>query len=189
MPIRIDTSKIGDLTQALGSLVDDDRRAAATARAFNHSGRQLVTAGSRAIARETQLPVRYVRSRIRETLAAPGSLLWAMRVAEPYLTLAKFADVAGGILRQTSKGVTVSKWGFHRSAFIATMPTGHTGVYKRLGKKRFPLKELWGPNMAKPLQLPEVVAELEALLDEKLPARILHEIGREIDAAKAAYGV
>jgi hypothetical protein len=47
--------------------------------------------------------------------------------------------------RQTKKGVTVTIKKGHRtmlrSAFIAQMPGGHIGVFKRVGRKRLPIRE------------------------------------------------
>ena len=55
----------------------------------------------------------------------------------------------GGVIRaidagsatQNSKGVRVGKRQFD-NAFLATMPSGHHGVFKRKGKERLPIKEV-----------------------------------------------
>lgn len=50
--------------------------------------------------------------------------------------------------RPTKLGVTVQvKRGRRlvRHAFIATMKTGHRGVFRRVGRRRLPIKELYGP--------------------------------------------
>jgi len=52
--------------------------------------------------------------------------------------------------RQTKKGVTYKKGRSRvliRSAFIATMASGHTGVFKRLATARLPIVELKGPSL------------------------------------------
>ncbi len=42
--------------------------------------------------------------------------------------------------RQTKRGVRVRRF-FFEGAFVATMPSGHTGVFKRKGKERLPIVE------------------------------------------------
>lgn len=50
--------------------------------------------------------------------------------------------------RQTKRGVSVEvnrgKRSFLKGAFIATMKTGHKGVFVRKGKARLPIRELYG---------------------------------------------
>jgi hypothetical protein len=45
-------------------------------------------------------------------------------------------------------GVTVRGWGRHRGAFVATMKSGHVGIFRRVGEDRAPVREVWGPNPA-----------------------------------------
>jgi Prophage minor tail protein Z (GPZ) len=42
--------------------------------------------------------------------------------------------------RQTKRGARVRRF-FFEGAFVATMPTGHVGVFKRKGKERLPIAE------------------------------------------------
>ena len=56
--------------------------------------------------------------------------------------------------RQTRRGVSykIQKSGAKQqieSAFIATMSSGHTGVFKRKGKSRLPVQELRGPSLGR----------------------------------------
>lgn len=54
--------------------------------------------------------------------------------------------------RQTRTGVTAKLpggKGKYPSAFIATMGSGHTGVFLRKGAKRLPIVELFGPSVPK----------------------------------------
>lgn len=54
--------------------------------------------------------------------------------------------------RQTKKGVTFRGPGGRRKlipgAFVATMRSGHTGVFARKGRARLPIRELRGPSLA-----------------------------------------
>jgi hypothetical protein len=52
--------------------------------------------------------------------------------------------------RQTQRGVTYRAQGGRRlipGAFIARMSSGHAGVFKRKGRSRLPIQELYGPSI------------------------------------------
>lgn len=54
--------------------------------------------------------------------------------------------------RQTKTGVTArlpGGAGMYPGAFIATMASGHVGVFKRRGQTRLPIVELFGPSVPK----------------------------------------
>lgn len=79
---------------------------------------------------------------------------------------------------QTAKGVRVRGRGSYRSAFIAAMGGGHEGVFKRQGKVRLPIHELFGPNPAHDVtNNPDVFLQVLAeLIEERLLPRYLHEV-------------
>lgn len=130
----------------------------ATPRALNKVAQQVRTQSAREIrAAGYKLKISTIKDAIkiqRATRSAPKAIVIARggRVG-----LIEYAA------RQTSKGVTVSvKNGrkLIRSAFIATMPSGHRGVFQRtgLGRKRvtrngrvrssgLPIRELFGPGV------------------------------------------
>lgn len=73
--------------------------------------------------------------------SASGELVWALRAkAKPMPVIAFNA-------RQTRRGVSVEinvgKRSLIRGAFIATMKSGHTGVFYRQGKARLPIEEAY----------------------------------------------
>ena len=51
--------------------------------------------------------------------------------------------------RQTKRGVSYNLGGRKTlaGAFIATMPTGHEGVFMRKGANRLPIQERFGPSL------------------------------------------
>lgn len=52
--------------------------------------------------------------------------------------------------RKAAKGVRAKAWNkrkLYKGAFIAKMPNGKRGVFKRTSKKRLPIKELYGPGI------------------------------------------
>ncbi len=71
-----------------------------------------------------------------------------------------------------------SGWKRGTKAFIATMQSGHTGVFEREEQGRFPIKQLYGFSIADMLDYEpakEAVAEKTA---ETVDKRLEHEIGR-----------
>ncbi len=91
--------------------------------------------------------------------------------------------------RETQSGVSVSVKGGRkviRGAFIATMPTGHKGVYERSGKQHkknnkgkwsgLPIKELFGPSIPAAFGNEIVQAVLVKLIREKFPTILEREI-------------
>ena len=87
---------------------------------------------------------------------------------------------------QTRKGVRVRLRGSYRSAFIATMDSGHTGVFSRVSSARHPIRELFGPNPAHDItNNDQVYLELMAeVVQEVLMPRMLHELGRILPDAR-----
>ena len=90
--------------------------------------------------------------------------------------------------RETKSGVSVSvKHGrkLLKGAFIATMPTGHEGVYVRVGNQHkkingkwhgLPIKELYGPSIPAAFGNDIVQAAIATLVRDKFPSILEHEI-------------
>jgi hypothetical protein len=78
------------------------------------------------------------------------SLVWTMRASGKPVPLATFPA------RQTRKGVSVEvnrgQRKLVKSAFLATMKSGHTGVFVRQGKARLPIRELYTSKISDVLQ-------------------------------------
>lgn len=65
-----------------------------------------------------------------------------------------------------------------QNAFIARMPSGHTGVFERLTRERTPTKELYGPSIKHMLENEEVLSKIEADVQRQVDRRLEHEISR-----------
>lgn len=82
--------------------------------------------------------------------------------------------------RQTKTGVSVRGRGSYAHAFLATMDSGHRGVFMRHGdrKPKQEIRELFGPNPAHDVtNNPDVFLEVMAeIINEQLLPRYLHEI-------------
>lgn len=102
----------------------------ATVRALNRAGDQAITAASREIRKRYNLKAATVRSQIKvRTRAKEGQLKFVMRIFSKRIPLIEFAAT------QTRKGVAIRILKGARKviphAFIATMRSGHTGVFVR----------------------------------------------------------
>lgn len=93
--------------------------------------------------------------------------------------------------KQTKRGVTyrIKKGGgrgIAPSAFIATMRSGHTGVFKRKTKKRFPIYELRGPSLPHVGITSQVLGyEIRTALTTELAKNIASQVDRVL-AGKGA---
>lgn len=63
-------------------------------------------------------------------------------------------------------------------AFVARMKSGHIGVFKRAGKSRLPITQLFGPSVPQMLGYETVTAFVEERAQERLEQRLEYEIDR-----------
>lgn len=68
-----------------------------------------------------------------------------------------------------------------RKAFVAGMRSGHTGVFMRSGKKRFPIEQMFGPSVPQMLESRSVNAWVSQKANETLDKRLDHEINRVLE--------
>ena len=80
-----------------------------------------------------------------------------------------------------------------RSAFIATMPSGHEGVWTRLQEKRTMKRGRYAGKMKQPIvekfgpSVPAVVGNISTLAAATLDARIAEQLEREIDTQISVF--
>lgn len=66
-------------------------------------------------------------------------------------------------------------------AFIATMKSGHVGMFERATRRRFPINEFLGPSVADMAGNSVVLKEVEAAAQETIDKRIDAEMNRIIN--------
>src|SRR5690606_13890390 len=121
----------------------------------------------RRVSQRTGLKQKLVRARTRHYQSAGEAIV---RVVSDWISLYEIGAT------QTARGVTVSGRGSYAHAFIVER---YKGVYRRAGKARLPIRQLYGPNPAHDIDNnPEVYDDLLAEVAEKyvLP-RLIHELG------------
>lgn len=152
----------------------------ATVRALNKVVDQVKTAAAREM-RDAgyNLKVSDIKKGLQTNKAFAGSLTAKVVASGRPIPLIKYGA------RQTSKGVSVDVLHGRKTiagAFIATMPSGHTGVFVRVGNQHkkvarggrvvwsaLPIKELFGPSVPNGLVNKTVQAALQRLVEEKFP--------------------
>lgn len=136
-----DRSQIGALEtgKLKGALVRALRKAGATAL------RDMRSEGSKRVRARKRISPRYITRAFtlrRAKGSDIGGLEWALDVGGAPVPLVAYPA------RQTRKGVSVEvnrgKRTLLKGSFIATMASGHKGVFRRTGKARLPIHELLG---------------------------------------------
>jgi len=155
------------------------------------------TAASRAI-NETETSTRYEAIKkiteatgMQSSHARKGFLLSKAKYGRLWAMLSVTYEkrpLIGFGARQVKHGVKVAEGHGERTliprAFIATMPSGHKGVFKRICKSRLPIVELMGPSVSWAYQNTPGVIELV----EKDSAPLLEKkLARNIDVLLAKH--
>lgn len=167
--------------RALEQLSGREFNRAAT-RALNDTARQANRAAARMIAKESGAKVSRVRKFMSFHPARADRLVAEIDVSGRPVPLVEFQA------RQTAKGVTARAWGVRRlypGTFLATMATGHTGVFRRQrrgGRRvgRFPIEELHGPSFPAIFGGDRVRSEFQTTVSQRLPVNLQRQIEREI---------
>jgi Prophage minor tail protein Z (GPZ) len=126
------------------------------------------------IGRRTGLRTGTVKARIYYDQVRVGDYQVTVRSSRKPIPLIEFPNV-----RQVASGVRTSVWGRSQiisSAFIATMPTGHRGVFRRRTSRRLPIKQLWGPTIFGTFATPEVQSVIRSTMKTRLAAALARRI-------------
>jgi hypothetical protein len=119
----------------------------AIARALNRSIDSAKTVMVREVSQDLKLKSGDVRNRILVNDATATHHVAQLRASARRIPLIDFGA------RQTQRGVTAKLSGGrtrYPHAFIATVGSGrHTGVFQRKGNPRLPIRELFGPSIAR----------------------------------------
>ena len=119
-------------------------------RAMNRAIASGRTAMTRDIARDTGLKVGDVKQALPIREASLTQAEAAFGAGLKRMPLIHFKARGPEPSRGKGRGVTYALTGSRNrvpNAFIATMTSGHRGVFKRIGTKRLPIVELYGPSL------------------------------------------
>jgi hypothetical protein len=173
---RIDHSDVGLTRLAFEKARRDMPGALRTA--INRTGDMAFTKVRRIVSKETGIPQRRLtegsrglyRGRSRKRDEANFDYVIAAR--GPFTPLSYFQPV------QRRAGVSARAWGKRRilrGTFLATMRSGHVGVFKRVkGSRR--LKELWGPSLPREMLRGEAPEAFRETFRNELAGKLAHEV-------------
>lgn len=141
----------------------------AIVRALNRAIGSANTVEVKAIAENTGLKAKDVRSRIRVEKASFNRPVASLSASLKRIPRIEFNARGPRPSRGKGRGVSFAGEGGGRitvaDAFIATMASGHEGVFRRAGKSRLPIQELMGPSIGHVFikYRPEAIARAEEI--------------------------
>ena len=124
--------------------------------AMNETGRKSFTAIKRALRTQTSIPAGRIAKHTKFRPATTANLETVTSGTGREIPLREFGA------KQFGYGVRARVWGkFQKfpSTFIVARYSG--GVFKRLGPRRFPIEQLYGPSIAKEIVKDETLATFE----------------------------
>lgn len=160
----------------------------ATARALNRTVDQGKVAASREVkAAGYSMKIGEIKKAMRLKRATKSELRASIIASGRPIPLIQFSA------RQTSKGVSVNVLKGRKlieGAFIATMPSGHRGVFvrepgakhrkvakgKTAGWHALPIRELWGPSIPAAVANEKVQQALLSFMQDRFPKLLDHEV-------------
>ena len=153
----------------------------ATSRAINKTSQSAKSAAVKLIAKDMGIKQKDVRSSITLLKASRIKLQAVVQARGKRLPIIKLDPHA----MQNNIGVTYKGQDGQRKqiagAFIATMKTGHRGVYKRApGAKRLPIMELQGPSIPYVFAQAKITQALEETVNTRWPVIFQHEVQFEL---------
>lgn len=132
------------------------------------------TKAASAIAKHTGLRVARVKQNLFYDNVRVGQYQVNLRASTRLIPLIEFGA------RQTSQGVRAAKpWGrsqVFKSTFIATMPGGHRGVFRRVGKRRLPIVEMMGSSIHGSFAQPNVRKIVTTTIKQRLPVLLARRV-------------
>jgi hypothetical protein len=185
--LKVDKGQVAAVMKRLGDLSDQTPKAISTA--INKTLPHLRTGIKNAAAKEILLPKNEILHTMKVIKASPKNISGRIYIHRKNIPLMRFKPRqtdAGVEVRVRTSGPTVIP-----HAFIATMPTGHTGVFVRgqpghrekrtkNGKTyttQLPIKELRAPTVVdvlteKPQTLQAVRDDAQAALNKNLDSQV-----------------
>jgi hypothetical protein len=134
--LQLITARLAHIPRALPKVVS---------RAINKTSTSARAEAVKLIKKQLPLKVSQIRAMIYRSPATYSKWWSRLYFGNGLIPLMRFSarKVASGVSYKEGSGRKTIK-----SAFIATMPTGHVGVFLRDGKKRLPIYEQYKPSLA-----------------------------------------
>lgn len=154
------------------SRLSDGEARRAFAAAVNHEGDKGRTQVKRALVRQTGVKYNSIEQGMRTLRAHPNSLAYQLEQSGNETNISEFGAKA------TGKGVSASPWN-KRRVFTSSFRVEKAGgkVFLRIGKSRYPIKQIYGPNIAREI-IKDESGETWESTGSQLSDRVGHELNR-----------
>lgn len=160
--------------------------------AMNRVGQGVKTEASKKVRETYDIKAGDVKryGNIRVTKANVGRLQLLLTSRGPNIPLIRFKTRPSKPPARQPKVLTASvkKSGARKpipGAFVAGMKSGHIGAFERAGRRRTPIRELYGPAVPIMLNEPGVSEHLQEEAARRMNARLDHEVNRVLGRFRA----
>ena len=171
LSLFIDASEFRNIGKQLGRFSRRDQHRI-VGRTLGRMRSRVRTETVRRMSKDAGIPQKQVRPAI-QYIGVSGDRL-EMRLESGWMKLAEL----GGV-RASRKGIMVRHWGYHKGAFTRR---NKGGAFRRVGKSRFPIKTMWGPNPTNyVVKAPGPYQSiLTGIVQNEFAPRLMHELTRAI---------
>lgn len=168
--VSIDPAQLARVTAALAGVKNGLKRATITA--LTRTARAVRAEAVKKLAAATGLKQTEIRQRHTRTWVDRAALRATVKITGRGIPLSKLKprQNKSGVSFRTPEGRTT-----RLHAFIATMPTGHTGVFLRKRQTRLPIAEQYGPGVV------DIISGQIPTLETNAAARLAHELDGQVD--------
>lgn len=155
--------------------------------AVQRAGQMTKTHASRLVRQKYHVKAKEINERVTLRRGSASNPFVELRAKGRNIPVIKFRANPNkpqiGVQRVRPVRVAVKRTGLKPvdGAFIARVGKGeHTGVFKRVGRRRLPIQEVYGPAVPVMMGQPETLNELADFACEKFQQRLDHEINRRL---------
>jgi len=181
--IELNVDQLSRVERTLGHIPDSIPKV--VARAINRAADTAKTEAAKTVRRTYYISHKDVLSTMRIYRATPNDMQAAVVSKGQVVPLAKFRMTPKKPDPRRKKPIVArvmrGSGGPIKHAFVARMKSGHVGVFWRVGKKRLPLEQRFGPSVPEMLNSPSTIAWVERKANEKLDERLDHEMKRVLE--------
>lgn len=157
----------------------------AMARAINRATESARTEAARKVRALYYITQKDVTSTIKIYKASPSDLSAMVLSRGNLIALTKFRVTPKKPQPKRRREIIVrvkrGGGGVVKKAFVARMKSGHIGVFKRAGERRYPIDQMYGPSIPEMLGNSSVTGWVEEKARERLDQRLDHEINRLLE--------
>jgi hypothetical protein len=159
----------------------------ATHRAALRAADAGVTATKKEISAETTMKSTDIGERVKKYVYGSPVTDFAIgvKISDTARPLSEFAFLPKMPKPDTSPIVEIykgKKQKLGKDAFVQKMPSGHVGVFHRLGEERLPIKEITGPSVTGLFKANEKIHDaVWGKIFDTFEKRVIHELHRILD--------